>query len=181
MRRDAQIRRDALIRAAAECFEESGYAVALEDVAKRAGVGRGTLYRNFEDRMALILAIFEREIERLTATVDPTVPFKQMLAELVRQALPASHLFARLSTEMPLSGANLTAFRALGLRLEELIEPATVAVKSRGELRASISGRDIIRSMQMVVGILHPGLPPAEIDDEIERAVELLLHGLQDR
>ena len=70
---DAQARRDALIAAARLCFARAGYFVPLEDIADAAGVGRGTFYRNFKDRMALALAVFEQEIERMRARLDPAL------------------------------------------------------------------------------------------------------------
>ena len=53
MRKDAQERRDRLIAAAADLFELQCYDVPLEAIAERAGIGRGTLYRNFRARMLL--------------------------------------------------------------------------------------------------------------------------------
>ena len=74
-RRDAVLRREALLNAAIECFETRGYSVSLEEIADHAGVGRGTLYRNFKDRAALTLAIFAREIEKILGKYiqDPIV------------------------------------------------------------------------------------------------------------
>ena len=179
MRRDAQQRRDALLQAAAECFAASGYTVALEDIAERAGVGRGTLYRNFKDRMALILAIFEREVDRLDVSVDPEVPLGDTLARLVRVGAPASFLFSRLAREMPLHGDNLAAFKALGERLDRLVEPAAAIARNRGEIRAAIGGHELVLAMRMVNGLLNPGMEAAEMDAEIKTAVTLLMEGLR--
>ena len=179
MRRDAQQRREALIQAAASCFGESGYTVALEDIADRAGVGRGTLYRNFRDRMALILAIFEREVDRLDLSIDPDLPLAQTIARLVRRGAPASFLFARLASDMPLQGDNMVAFRALGVRLEQLVAPAVALARARGEIRAGIGGRELVMAMRMANGVLHPGMADAEIDEAIEGAVALLMVGLR--
>ena len=181
MRRDAQQRRYALIQAATECFGESGYTVALEDVADRAGVGRGTLYRNFKDRMALILAIFEREVDRLDISVDPELPLADIIARLVLVGAPASFLFARLASEMPLQGDNLAAFKALGGRLERLIEPAASIARERGEVRAGIGGHELVLAMRMVNGLLNPGMDDAEMHLAIAEAVSLLMLGLHPR
>lgn len=179
LRRDAQQRRDALIQAAADCFSESGYTVALEDVADRAGVGRGTLYRNFKDRMALILAIFEREVDRLDVSVDPYLPLADTITRLVRVGAPASFLFARLASEMPLQGDNLAAFKALGVRLEQLIEPAAEIARERGEIRAGVGGHELVLAMRMVNGLLSSSMTDAEMDLEIAGAVSLLMSGLR--
>ncbi|WP_431312381.1 TetR/AcrR family transcriptional regulator [Sphingomonas natans] len=52
MRCDAAARREVLIDAGAHCFAEGGYLVPLGEIAARAGVERGTLYRNFRDRLS---------------------------------------------------------------------------------------------------------------------------------
>lgn len=179
MRRDAQQRRDALIQAAADCFGASGYGVALEDVADRAGVGRGTLYRNFKDRMALILAIFEREVDRVDVTVDPERPLPDTVARLVREGAPASYLFARLTSEMSIQGDILEAFKALGSRLEQLIEPAAAIAREHGEIHAGVGGRELVLAMRMVHGLLHPGMTDAERDAAIGDGVALLMRGLR--
>jgi AcrR family transcriptional regulator len=179
MRRDAQQRRNALIQAAAECFGESGYDVALEDIADRAGVGRGTLYRNFKDRMALILAIFEREVDEIDVSVDPELPLADTIAQLVRGGAPASFLFARLASEMPLQGDNLAAFKALGERLERLVEPAASIARDRGEIRSGIGGHELVLAMRMVNGLLNPAMTVEEMDAEIAAAVSLIMNGLR--
>ena len=53
MRSDARERREALLTAGEQCFREQGFTVPLEQIADRAGVGRGTLYRNFKDAVTL--------------------------------------------------------------------------------------------------------------------------------
>jgi len=179
MRRDAQQRRDALIQAGAECFREFGYGVALEDVADRAGVGRGTLYRNFKDRMALILAIFQREVDRLPANIDPAKSLPEVIAELARAMAPTNYLFARLTSEVSLREENFAAFRILGMRLEELIEPAIAAAKARGEIRATVTGRELVVALRMVIGLLTPGFSDGELALWVDEGVALLMTGLR--
>jgi AcrR family transcriptional regulator len=67
LRADAQRNRDALIHAAIEAFVEEGEDIALETIAASAGVGVGTLYRNFPNRDALIIAAYEHEVDSLCA------------------------------------------------------------------------------------------------------------------
>jgi AcrR family transcriptional regulator len=64
-RRDAQERRFRLIAAATELFERHGYEVPFEQIAAHAGVGRGTLYRNFGTRLDLELAVVEHGAQQL--------------------------------------------------------------------------------------------------------------------
>lgn len=177
-RRDAQQRREALVRAAAECFGESGYGVALEDVADRAGVGRGTLYRNFKDRMALILAVFEHEVDRLDVIVDPALPLRDTIAKLVREGAPAAYRFRRLTSEMTIQGDTLDAFKMLGSRLERTIEPAAAIARHRGEIHAEVGGRDLVMAMRMVHGLLYPGMAEGEVNSAMNDGLALLMTGL---
>ncbi|MFD8963390.1 TetR/AcrR family transcriptional regulator [Streptomyces sp. NPDC059568] len=76
MRADARRKRDAVLAAAVDVFVERGVNVALDEVARRAGVGIATLYRHFPTREALITGVYVREIDLLCDGVDA------LLAEL---------------------------------------------------------------------------------------------------
>src|ERR687896_1168836 len=66
-RADARRNFDALLAAARDAFNRDGIEVALEDIARQAGVGIGTLYRNFPTRSDLVEAVYVSEIEELVA------------------------------------------------------------------------------------------------------------------
>jgi AcrR family transcriptional regulator len=70
MRADALRNRERLIEAAREVFREQGYDASLDEVAKRAGVGAGTLYRHFPSRDVLMDAILQSWVERVNDAVD---------------------------------------------------------------------------------------------------------------
>jgi AcrR family transcriptional regulator len=65
LRADAQRNRDALLVVAAAAFADDGPDISLQEIATRAGVGIGTLYRHFPDREALIFAVYERTVAAL--------------------------------------------------------------------------------------------------------------------
>jgi AcrR family transcriptional regulator len=65
MRADAQRNRDRIIEVAREVFREQGYDASLDEVAKRAGVGAGTLYRHFPARANLVDAIMQSWVDRV--------------------------------------------------------------------------------------------------------------------
>jgi AcrR family transcriptional regulator len=67
MRADAQRNYDRLLDEARQAFVVHGTDVSLEDIARHAEVGVGTLYRHFPDRYALMNAVFEQEVEALSA------------------------------------------------------------------------------------------------------------------
>ncbi|MFC5909183.1 TetR/AcrR family transcriptional regulator [Streptacidiphilus monticola] len=68
VRSDARENRARILAAAREAFAEDG-AASMNQIAQRAGVGAGTLYRNFPTREALVLAVYQDEVARITATV----------------------------------------------------------------------------------------------------------------
>jgi AcrR family transcriptional regulator len=70
MRADAQRNRERLIEAAREVFREQGYDASLDEVAKRAGVGAGTLYRHFPSRDVLMDAIMQSWVDRVNDSAD---------------------------------------------------------------------------------------------------------------
>src|SRR6201994_3124491 len=67
-RADARRNYDKVIAAARDAFAEGGTATSLEEIARRAGVGIGTLYRNFPNRQALLEAVYVDEVEAVART-----------------------------------------------------------------------------------------------------------------
>jgi AcrR family transcriptional regulator len=68
LRADAQRNHDALLDAACECFAEGGVGVSVDEIARRAGVGHGTVFRRFPTKDALLEAVVARELDLLLAT-----------------------------------------------------------------------------------------------------------------
>jgi AcrR family transcriptional regulator len=179
-RRDALTRREALINAAMECFIEDGFGVPLERIAERAGVGRGTLYRNFQDRTDLALAIFSREIDAIAERVDPGLPLEQALAAFVREGRRATAIYVRLAADLPLQGERRAAFEALALRAAGVLQPFVARWHAEGTLDPAIDGLAVLVATRMVSGLFLR--PEAEnIDAELAAAVALVVRGLAPR
>lgn len=83
MRADAQRNRTRIIDTAREVFREQGYDASLDEIAKRAGVGAGTLYRHFPNRDALLDAILQTWVERVDETTEKTLAFEGPPRELL--------------------------------------------------------------------------------------------------
>src|SRR5271169_6377717 len=76
-RADAQRNRERILKAAKEEFNRSGADASLEEIAKKAGVGPGTLYRHFPTREELLVSVYRSEMEKLAAaerTLAGTLP-----------------------------------------------------------------------------------------------------------
>ena len=69
-RADAQRNRDRIVQVAKEAFTENGAGTSLDDIAKKAGVGAGTLYRHFPSRAELLEAVYRAEVEKLAEAAE---------------------------------------------------------------------------------------------------------------
>jgi AcrR family transcriptional regulator len=145
LRADAARNRALILQAAREVFAERGLHVTLDDIARHAGLGTGTVYRRFRDREALVEALFEERLgetvalaERCLADPDPWQGFVTLL-ESTAEAMAAD----RGLREVMLSSAyghNLAMARAAIVPLAaELIERAQAA----GALRPEVVSEDI--------------------------------------
>ena len=83
MRADAKRNYDRIVEVAREVFREQGYDASLDLVAKRAGVGAGTLYRHFPSREALLDAIMQSWMDRVTEAVEKTLAHEGPPRELL--------------------------------------------------------------------------------------------------
>lgn len=83
--------RAAIVDAARTEFSRHGAQVPLTRIARRAGVGQGSLYRHFSDRIDLAVAVFSQNVERLAAVVaDSDAPYRSFMDEVMDQAEEAS-------------------------------------------------------------------------------------------
>jgi AcrR family transcriptional regulator len=177
-RADARRNYDKVVAAAREAFAERGDATSLEEIARRAGVGIGTLYRNFPNRQALLEAVYVDEVESLCRSaaefdgLPPWEAFSAWVHRLVgylatKQAL-AHELLEYLGRDAPLFTACRASLMTSG---EPLLERAQQAKVVRGDT----SLWDII---QMVGGIAKiPGAEP----EQIEHLLTITLDGLRYR
>jgi AcrR family transcriptional regulator len=83
MRADAQRNRDRIVEVAREVFREQGYDASLDEVAKRAGVGAGTLYRHFPTRDDLLDAIMQSWVDRVNQAADKALAHEGPPRELL--------------------------------------------------------------------------------------------------
>jgi AcrR family transcriptional regulator len=158
LRRDAARNRERILAAAAGLFTERGLQVTLDEVARRAGVGVGTVYRRFPDKEALADALFE---ERITALVD-----------LAQQALADPDEWAGLVSFLEQAGALLSA--DLGLR--QILMFATYGQDRVGEARSRLLPvvTQLVTRAQ-AAGVLRADLRPTDVP-----LIEVMLAGVAD-
>lgn len=177
-RADAQRNYDKVIAAAREAFAERGSSTSLEDIARRAGVGIGTLYRNFPNRQALLEAVYVGEVEDLARSAEDfsqLPPWEALVGWLNRfvSYLATKHALAGEMLEyMDRSAPLFTGCRTL---MYGAGEPLLQRAQEAGVVRSDIELPDII---QLLMGIAN--LPSAE-PDTVQRILTVALDGLRYR
>ena len=181
-RADARRNYDKVIAAAREAFAERGASTSLEEIARRAEVGIGTLYRNFPNRQALLEAVYVDEVEvlcRSAADLEGMEPWDALVAWMHRfvaymatkQAL-AHELLEFVYRSAPLFRSCRAAMFAAG-------EPLLARAQEAGEVRPDTNFEEII---QMVGGIAKiQGAEPGQIDHILQIALDGLRYHHPDR
>lgn len=180
-RADALRNRERIVVAARELFVELGADVPLDDVARRAGVGNATLYRNFPDRTALIhevvLAVLSRTADRAEeAMAEESDPF-DALSRFVHAAADerVGALCPLLSGAFDQDHPELLAERR---HLEEAVEEVVRRAMISGGLRTDIAVGDLMIALSQLTRPL-PGIACLEIDQFVHRHLQLFLDGLR--
>ena len=177
MRADARVNHDKLVAAARTLFTDKSTSAPLEEVAERAGLGIGTLYRHFPTRQALLEAVYVGEVEAMARAAEDLADLpawdalSQWLHQYVGFAATKRALNEALMETDPSSTALLTCRTALLAAGTALVERAQRA----GVVRADTNFTDVVR----MVGAI--ALVPTEDPEQKERLLELALDGLRYR
>lgn len=177
-RADARRNYEKVLAAAREAFAEGGESTSLEEIARRAGVGIGTLYRNFPNRQALLEAVYINEVEevcRSAAELDGADPwealngwFERLIAYFATKRALAHELLNYMELDAPLFQVCRTSLYAAG-------EPLLSRAQEAGVARDDIAFPEV---MQMVMGIAKI---PAADPGQIEHILRVALDGLRYR
>lgn len=158
-------KRDRIVRAATEHFIRHGYRKAsMEDIARDAGVAKGTLYLYFKTKGELVLRAIVEEKRRYADTIVPLfaddIPPRERLLGLLRAGLV-------LATQMPLASKLLSGDREMAAALEDL--PPEVRQRAEVDHRAFMAA--------LVREAAPPDLSPDEIEDRAKVVLGLTLFG----
>jgi AcrR family transcriptional regulator len=177
-RADARRNYDKVLAAAREAFAEGGESTALEEIARRAGVGIGTLYRHFPNRQALVEALYIGEVEEICRaaeeleTADPwealTGWFERFIGYIATKHALAAELTNFLSPDAPLFKSCRTALWAAG-------EPLLARAQAEGVVRPDVEIGDVIH---MVMGIAKVSAADPE---QTKHILRVALDGLRYR
>lgn len=177
-RADAARNYDKLLRAARDAFTEDGAEASLEDIARRAGVGIGTLYRNFPTRQALLEAVYVDEVEGICRAADETDgsdPWENLVGWLRSFAEYATTKKALAAELMAYMDGDDAVFKHCRQAIRTAGEPLLEAARSAEAVRPDLEFMDVVR---MVGGIATiPNAEPGQVD----RILEVALDGLRPR
>lgn len=176
-RADAVRNTEAVLEAAKAAFAESGVDAPMRDIAARAGVGVGTIYRNYPLRSDLIIAVFRRELEATAAEADrlaseypPAEALRRWSEALARFVATkrgfASALHSGDPAYQPLPGQFLGV---LAPRVQRILDAGVQDGTIRGDIRAE----DLIHALSRLADS-HPG----DADGRAASMTGVLLDGL---
>jgi AcrR family transcriptional regulator len=176
VRSDARENRARILAVARDALVEDG-ATSMNQIAQRAGVGAGTLYRNFPTREALLLAVYQDEVDRITGTVpdllaalDPLEALRRWTIDLVEAMRRKHGLGDALSADAHRSIAEQTHGPVIAA-ITALLD----AGKADGSVRRDADPGDFLQ----LTGALWRAA--AEPEDRAPRMLGLILDGLRTR
>jgi AcrR family transcriptional regulator len=178
-RADARRNYERVLAAAREAFAEGGESTALEEIARRAGVGIGTLYRHFPSRQALVEALYLEEVEGICRMADEqresadpwealTSWFERFIGYIATKQALAAELTKYLDRDAELFKSSRAALWAAA-------EPLLTRAQEAGVVRPDAEIGDV---MHMVMGIAK--IPSAD-PRQTEHIVRIALDGLRYR
>jgi AcrR family transcriptional regulator len=176
-RRDAQRNRERILEVAKEAFTRFGADASLDDIAKQAAVGAGTLYRHFPTRDALIEAVYRSEVEklassarRLAETMPPIDALRAWMLLLV-DYIAAKHIIAPALNSVV--GGPSRLYEGSRSLIQGAIDELVRRAKKNGDLRKDLDSSDLLRAL---IGVSHVGSGP-DWQPSARRLVEILIAG----
>ena len=178
-RADAERNRLLLVEQAKATFAEKGSAASLDEIARAAGVGIGTLYRHFPTRDALVSAVYRKESDQLAAaaprlagTLDPVAALRAWMLLFV-DYLATKRGMAEVLNSLTDGPSGLYAESSHGMltALGMLVDRASTS----GDLRSDIDPADLLRA---VGGVAYLS-PAPDWQETARRMVDILIAGLR--
>jgi AcrR family transcriptional regulator len=176
-RADAQRNRECILEVAKEAFTRCGAVASLDDIAKRARVGPGTLYRHFPTREELLKAVYRNEMEKLAAagekfaeTMPPVEALRAWLLLFV-DAVAAKQIIGPALNA--LVGDPKKVFEASYARTNEVIRVLVKRAIKSGDIRKDLDPMDLITPL---VGVAHVETG-TDWQQSARRLVDILITG----
>ncbi len=176
-RADAERNRDRILEVAKHAFTQFGAEASLDDIAKQAGVGAGTLYRHFPSREALIEAVYRTEVEKLAAaewnfaeTMPPIEALRAWMMLFV-DYIAAKKIIAPVLNTL-LRGAS-EVFESSHAQIWEAIRSLVKRAIKSGDIRKDLDPIDLLRAL---IGVANVASGP-DWQQSARRLVDILITG----
>jgi len=176
-RSDAQRNRERILKVAKLAFTRSGVNTRLDDVAKAAGVGAGTLYRHFPTRDALLEAVYRTEVEKLAAaqqkfvaTMPPVEALRAWMLLFVDYIAAKQIIAPALNT---LVGGPSKLYEGTRARIQGAIEALVQRAIQSGDIRKDLEPFDLLRAL---IGVSNVASSP-DWQQSARRLVDILISG----
>ena len=176
-RADAVRNRQRILEIAKESFTRSGANISLDDVAKQAGIGPGTLYRHFPTRDALLEAVYRTEVEKLAGAerefakaMPPVEALRAWMLLFVDYIATKQIIAPALNTSV---GGPSKVFKGTSTLIKTAIQALVERAIESGDIRPDLNPLDLLRAL---VGVSNVASAP-DWPQSAKRLVEILLLG----
>jgi AcrR family transcriptional regulator len=176
-RADAQRNRERILEIAKEEFTRSGANTSLDEIATRAGVGAGTLYRHFPTREALLEAVYRTEVAKLAAaerqfaeTMPPVEALRAWMLLFVDYIAAKQIIAPALNT---LVGGSSKLYEATRGQVQGAIEALVNRAIESGDVRKDLDAFDLLRAL---IGVSYVATSP-DWKQSAKRLVDILITG----
>ena len=176
-RSDALRNRERILEVAKGAFTRQGANASLEEIAKQASVGVGTLYRHFPTRDELIEGVYRNEVEKLAAaaarfaeTMSPLEALRAWMLLLV-DYIAAKHIIAPALNSIV--GGPSRLYEGSRTIIQGAIDELVKRAKRSGDLRRDLDAYDLLRAL---IGVSHVG-SGADWQQSARRLVDILIAG----
>jgi AcrR family transcriptional regulator len=176
-RADAERNRDRVLEAAKQAFTRSGADASLDDIAKQAGVGPGTLYRHFPSREALVEDVYRTEVEKLAAaernfaeTMPPIEALRAWMLLFVDYIATKRIIAPALNA---LVGSYSKVFEASYNQVWDAIRALVKRAIKNGDIRKDLDPIDLLRAL---IGVSNVASSP-DWQQSARRLVYILITG----
>ena len=177
LRTDAQRNRQRILEVAKEAFTRRGAEASLDDIAKEAGVGPGTLYRHFPTRDALIEAVYHTEVAKLAAAerkfAETMAPIEALRAWMLLfvDYIAAKHIIApALNTVV---GGPSKLYESSRAQVTGAIDGLVKRAIKSGDIRRDLEPFDLLRAL---IGVSNVATSP-DWQQSAKRLVDILISG----
>lgn len=176
-RTDAQRNRERILEVAKEAFTRSGANASLDDIAKQAGVGAGTLYRHFPTRDELLEAVYRTEVQKLAAAqqkfaedLPPIEALRAWMLLFVDYIATKKIIAPALNT---LVGGPSKVFEAAQAQTSEAVRALVKRAIKSGDIRKDVEPLDLLRAL---IGVANVATSP-DWRQSAKRLVDILIIG----